>query len=64
MENVPGPSWANSSLFSYQILIKYEWKLVRGAKNQKRVGVAACENLEKVDQCGGGEHISIPSFMF
>ena len=32
MENVPGVSWANSSLFSHQILIKHKWKLVRELK--------------------------------
>ena len=35
----------------------------RGQQKQKRVGVAACENLEKVDQWGG-EHIYIYIYIY
>ena len=39
-------------------------ELVRGAEKQKRVGVTACENSEKVDQCGGGVSIYIYIYFY
>ena len=39
--------------FLIKSLLNMNGNWSEGPKKQKRVGVAACENLEKVDQCGG-----------